>query len=185
MSELAEPVEGSQSYSSKGRQVREDPIKLEKGTYKGKLFYEAEFVPAMHVKNVKFSAGPNAIERAAQGSDDAEGDNISSHSGSEAEKQAVPDGITVSAPLDQDEQEQKGHKKTGSADTTNTTNTTRTADTQLTRTSFLSSNEKRPEDDAPDMSPEELLQYRECRSSVYAHAWKLTPPQSPALLSST
>ncbi|EKM60795.1 uncharacterized protein PHACADRAFT_246931 [Phanerochaete carnosa HHB-10118-sp] len=160
VSDLAEPVEGSQTYSSKGKQIREDPIKLDKGTYKGKLFYEAQFVPAMPVKNVKFNSGPNAIERAVQGNDDLEGDDISTHNSSESEKQDVPDGITVSAPLDEDEQVQKGHRKTGSTDTTKTANTTRTADTQLTRNSSVSNNEKRPEDDAPEMSPEELLQHQ-------------------------
>lgn len=141
---------------------------MEKGTYKGKLFYEAEFVPALHVKNVKFSSGPNAIERVVQGGDDADGDTISQMSGASEENQAVLDGITVSAPLEEDEQIRKGHKKSGSADTTNTTNTTRTVDTQLTRETNKSfkttstNGEKRPEDDAPDMSVDELLQHREC-----------------------
>ena len=60
-------------------------------------------------------------------------------------------------------------KKTGSNDTTNTTNTTRTVDTQLTRNSSAANGEKRPEDDAPEMSPEELLTHRKCTAYPNDH----------------
>lgn len=170
LTDLAQAADGTSSYVSTGKKISEDPIRLEKGTYKGKLFYEAEFVPATRVRNVTFSSGPNAIERAVQGNSDADGDDISQHSVASDENQGVPDGITVSAPLGDDEQVvKKGHRKTGSTDTTATTNTTNTVDTQLTRSTSKSTktsatlNEKRPEDDAPEFSVEELLQYREYR----------------------
>lgn len=169
-------MEGSNSYASTGKKVGEDQIRLDKGTFKGKLFYEAEFVPAMHVKNVKFSSGPNAIERAVQRSEDSDAEDVSSVSDAD-DNQAVPDGITVSAPLGEDEKRRNGHRKTASTDTTATTNTTNTVDTQLTRSTTKSqktNGEKRPEDDAPELSVEELLSHRECRVPFSAHAWKLT-----------
>lgn len=170
VSELAQAAEGESAYVSTGKRVGEDPIRLDKGSFKGKLFYEAEFVPAMHVKNVKFASGPNAIEKAVEDTEDADGGDVSEgDSSSDFDTHDIPITITASAPLSSDEQvvkSPKGHKKNKSTDTTGTTRTTEshhTASTTLTGKSGKAngtSNEKRPEDDAPELSKEELLKHR-------------------------
>lgn len=149
-------------------------------------------MPATRTRNVTFSSGPNAIERAVQGNDDSDADSMSHSSGGEEENQVIPEGVTVSAPLGDDEQVvKKGHKKTMSTDTTATTNTTNTVDTHLTHSTTKTANtanEKRPEDDAPELSVDELLQYREYRSPfLHMHGSSLriaSPTQNLVLLSS-
>lgn len=156
VSDLAQQVEGEQSYASTGKKIGEDPIRLDKGTYKGKLLYEAEFVPAMHVKNVTFSKAPNAIERAVESSADTDGGTVSdSESSSDIDAQSVPVGVTIATAAN------GGHKKTTSTDTTSTVSTVNSKLTHNTTKSTKTADEARPEDDAPVVSKEELLTYRE------------------------
>ena len=167
VSELAQAAEGESPYVSTGKKIGEDPIRLDKGSYKGKLFYEAEFVPAQYVKNVKFSSGPNAIEQAVEGMEDPDGGDVSEgETSSDADGQVIPPEVTVTAPEQGNEKPVKGHRKTKSTDTTGTTRTTESHHTASTLLSVKTgktadtSDEKRPEDDAPELSKEELLTHR-------------------------
>jgi Ca2+-dependent lipid-binding protein len=90
-------------YKSTGKKVEAADIRFDKGTFKGQLHYEAEFIPALALKNFEFSAGGNAIQKAT---DDANGDAGSiadggggSVSSSDVEAEAVPAGITTRGPL--------------------------------------------------------------------------------------
>lgn len=112
MSDLAQPSQGEFLFASTGKKVVEEPIRLDHGSYKGKLHYEAEFVPAIPVKGIGFESGPNVIEQAtkrrASGTDTDSGtvaDDRSSTSSLRRERAAskVIQGPTVTQPLDEDE----------------------------------------------------------------------------------
>ena len=104
-------------YSSTGKKVEAANLKFEKGIFKGKLHYEAEFVPALALKDFKFSAGGNRIQEAANGDATGEGGSISS---SDIEGEAVPVGITTRGPIGAKRKENHV-KNAGSTDTTHTT----------------------------------------------------------------
>ncbi len=185
VSDLAHVAEDKSSvYVSNGKRIGEDNIHLDKGAFKGKLFYEAEFVPSIRMNNIKFNTAGNALQRAAQGANgDADGDEVSdsaSFSSSDEEAQAIPDGLTVTSPLsskfpeEADVTPKPKHQKTKSTDTTNTTNTTNTTGTvesNMTRTTSKSAVSEtllngsivaEPKEEAlPELTREELLRYRE------------------------
>lgn len=94
------------TYVSTSKVVGEDPIRLHKGTYKGKLFNEAEFIPSLCLKDVKFSFAGNAFQRAA--SDGEEGDEVS-----EVQCTQIVRGVSSSM-----NGQAKAHKKMTSTDTT-------------------------------------------------------------------
>ena len=168
VSDLAQAGEGS-TYISTGKKIGEDPIRLDKGSYKGKLFYEAEFVPAMYVKKIDFSSGPNAIERAADAcSEYSVGDNVSDSS-SDFEIQAVPEGVTASAPLGDEESlppkspTSRSHKSRKSTDTTATfesKSTMLSVQSKKTTQTGATTDEKVSEPEVPELSKEELLTHR-------------------------
>ncbi|KAI0706072.1 tricalbin [Cytidiella melzeri] len=166
VSELAQADEGS-SYVSTGKRIGEDPLRLGKGIQKGTLHYEAEFVPAMHIKNVKFTSGPNDIERAVEGGSEYSGDNaVSGESSSDNEVQNIPSGVTAYAPLGDEESlppKSPASRRHGRSKSTDTNATFESHSTTLsTRTGKTSgtTDEKRPEDDAPELSKEELLSHQ-------------------------
>ncbi|EED81501.1 predicted protein [Postia placenta Mad-698-R] len=110
VSDLAKPAAGDSEFlhESTGKRAVAEPIRLDKGSYKGKLHYEAEFVPAIPVKGIGFESGPNLIQRAAQRGAESEGEIVDDHSSTSSmrrERSAhhVPEGITVSRPLGLDE----------------------------------------------------------------------------------
>ncbi|KAH9836496.1 C2 domain-containing protein [Rhodofomes roseus] len=111
LSDLAKPSEGEFLFASTGKKVAEEPIMLDHGSYKGKLHYEAEFVPAIPVKGIGFESGQNEIERATNRTSmtETEGgtvaDDRSSTSSLRRERATsnVIEGITVSRPLDSSE----------------------------------------------------------------------------------
>ncbi|KAI0344135.1 tricalbin [Trametopsis cervina] len=172
VSALAQAGEGSSVYTSTGKRVGEDPIRLDKGSTKGKLYYEAEFLPAMRVKDVKFSSAPNAIERAVEGgSEYSAGDTVvSSDSASDLAVDVVPDGITASTPLGDDESlpplsptspVSKGAKtSTDIRRSIDSTATFESRGTAATGKTGAADDEKRIEDDIPAMSKEELLRHQ-------------------------
>ena len=160
VSDLAKPSESEQAeflYESVGKRDVEEPLKLGNGSFKGKLHYIAEFVPAFSVRGIRFDSGPNELERAAgrakAGSpDSAEGGTV--HGGSDDEDNvAIPEGITVDHPEDEGApgaNGELGHRKTKSTDTTVSARTTGSTVAE----------EKRPEEQGVEMSKEELLKYR-------------------------
>ncbi|KZT23846.1 tricalbin [Neolentinus lepideus HHB14362 ss-1] len=131
VSDLAQDSEDPQYYfASTGRKEAQDPIKLDKGnSYKGRLHYTAEFIPALALKWNDFSSGPNELERAAQNaSGDEDGgvvmdDDGSSVSGSDVGNEDVPTGITATRPVGSTVP--RGHKK--SAKSTDTVRSTASA----------------------------------------------------------
>lgn len=161
VSDLATPSEDKRfPYASTGKREVEDPLKLDRGAYKGKLHYVAEFIPALAVQGVKFKTGPNQLQRAAQGGQgDDDGDVVvddgGSMSSSDVEAQAVPQGVTVSRPLGDDSRKERHVKNAKSTDTTKTTDTTNTVSTKDTAKTA----ETRPEETGVQLSTEELLQY--------------------------
>lgn len=101
-------------YKSTGKKEEAAHLKLEKGIFKGQLHYEAEFVPALALKDFKFSTGGNNIQRAVNGNDSSgEG---GSKSSSDVEGEAVPTGITTRGPLGAKRKENHV-KNAGSTDT--------------------------------------------------------------------
>lgn len=125
VSDLAQTAEGESPFISTGKRIAEDPIKQDKGTFKGQLHYEAEFVPALLVNNVKFHGGLNELQRATKkrnsgGSDDGgtvDASDASSISTTELEEttHATP---TASSPMPD---KSRGHKSRKSNATTHTT----------------------------------------------------------------
>jgi len=118
-------------YTSTGKKVGADPIRLDKGNvFKGQLHYEAEFIPALDLQGVKFESEGNQMQRAAAGGSDSGSfadDDGSSMSSSDIEVQAVPTGITATAPMGVDKRGVHHHSKGKSTDTTGTAGTTATA----------------------------------------------------------
>ena len=90
-------------YKSTGKKAEAADLRLDKGTFKGQLHYEAEFIPALALKNFEFSAAGNNIQHAVDGTNgDAEGiadGDGGSVSSSDIEAEVVPTGITTRGPL--------------------------------------------------------------------------------------
>ncbi|KAI0726177.1 tricalbin [Fomitopsis betulina] len=153
VSDLAQPSQGEFLFASTGKKVVEEPIMLDHGSYKGKLHYEAEFVPAIPVKGVGFESGPNVIERAANASgrdtDGTVADDRSSTSSLRRERVAskVIQGPTVTRPLDDDE------KLEGPNGTPPLTE-------EPAPISGGSPKEHRPEEEGMELSKSELLQHQ-------------------------
>ena len=103
-------------YKSTGKKVEAANLKFEREIFKGKLHYEAEFVPALALKDFKFSAGGNRIQQAVN--DDATGEGGSTSS-SDLEGEATPVGITTRGPIGAKRKD--NHVK--NAESTDTTNT--------------------------------------------------------------
>ncbi|CAL1696266.1 unnamed protein product [Somion occarium] len=139
VADLALPADGEEAkeflYKSTGKQAREDAVKLDKGTFKGQIIYEAEFIPAIPIKGLKFHAAMNELKRTAMSGDSADGGTVASDgtsiSSSDEEVQAIPDRITTTAPL-----QTRGHRKnTTSVDTAETALTVDTATSSTSPTS--------------------------------------------------
>lgn len=119
LNELAAEADSEEyPYKSTGKKVEAANLRFEKGIFKGQLHYEAEFVPALALKNFEFSTSGNGIQQAVNSADDAgstadeDGGSVSS---SDIEAEAVPAGITTRKPLGARRKE--GHtKNTGSTD---------------------------------------------------------------------
>jgi hypothetical protein len=118
VNDLAEEADSEEyPYKSTGRKVEAANLRFEKGVFKGQLHYEAEFVPALALKDFKFSAGGNNIQQTANG--DAANGEGSSVSTSDVDGEAVPVGITTRGPLGAKRKENTVNNET-SADTGNT-----------------------------------------------------------------
>ena len=143
-------------YNSTGKKVEAAHLKLEKGIFKGQLHYEAEFVPALVLRDFKFSAGGNNIQQAVNGND-SNGDR-GSISSSDVDGEAVPAGITTRRPLGAKRKE--NHVKNAGS-----TDTALTADDEFDANSIIeTSAESEGKDKASKgviMSKEELMEHRE------------------------
>ncbi|KAG8762146.1 hypothetical protein FRC11_010840 [Ceratobasidium sp. 423] len=156
---LAQQTEDERTpYAGTGKRDVADPIRLDKGQFKGELHYSAEFIPALALQGVSFQSVDDiqrAIDRAKGAHEDEEGfasADESSVSSSDEEMQRVPTDITINS---------KGHrvsshKRVKSADTVRTAQTDQATDIE----------ESEPDDETPpeehkgegvQMSTEELL----------------------------
>lgn len=156
-------------YKSTGKKVEAANLKFDKGIFKGQLHYEAEFVPALALKNFEFSTGGNGIQRDvndAGGSNgtgtDEDGGSVSS---SDVEAEAVPTGITTRGPLGAKRKE--GHEKSATS-----TDTALTGDAeQDVNSSVESSGESERKVRAGKgvtMSKEELMRHRKPKCSYHS-----------------
>ncbi|CAE6512911.1 unnamed protein product [Rhizoctonia solani] len=147
-------------YAGTGKREVADPIRLDKGQFKGELHYSAEFIPALALQGVNFQGVDDiqrAIDRAKGAHEDEEGfasADESSVSSSDEEIQRVPKDITVNS---------KGHRvsshnRVKSADTVRTAQTGQTAATDTEESEL--DDETPPEEhkgEGVQMSTEELL----------------------------
>lgn len=158
--QIPAPEAGAQFlFESTGKREAEEPLKLERGAFKGRLHYVAEFVPAYAVRGIGFDAGPSEIEQAAQHAEGAVGsddDGETVHDTDSEDDAAVPEGITVASPVSEHEQPEaeQTHRRATSTDTAVSATSVRTSGTTAVE-------EKRPEEQGVEMSKEELLKHRE------------------------
>lgn len=152
VNELATLADSQQyPYKSTGRKVEASYLKFDKGIFKGQLHYEAEFLPALVLKDFKFSSGGNSIQQTANGNDSkGEGGSISS---SDVEDQAVTAGITTRRPIGM-KREENHVKNVGSTDTAVT------VDDEPTTESSAESEGKDSSGKGVVMSKEELMRHR-------------------------
>lgn len=148
-------------YKSTGKKVEAENLKCGGGVFKGQLYYEAEFIPALALKNFEFSAGGNGIQHAAEGangdagnSDNGDGGSVSS---SDIEAEAVPTGITTRGPLGMKRKENHV-KNQGSTDTTFTEDADYNPDSNIESSS--DSEGKGRSGKGVVMSKEELMKHR-------------------------
>jgi hypothetical protein len=68
LNELAAEAESEEyPYKSTGKKTEAAYLKLDKETFKGQLHYEAEFIPALALKDFNFSTSSNHIQQAVNG----------------------------------------------------------------------------------------------------------------------
>lgn len=143
---------------STGKKAAADPLKLDKGSYKGQLHYVAEFIPALAVRGIGFETGGNQLQQAAENAaGESDGDDVkdgNSMSSSDEEAQAIPQGVTVSKPMGDSPTVAKGPSHTRGAKSTDTTKTNGTVSTTA------KSEENRPVERGVELSKEQLLTYR-------------------------
>ena len=102
LNELAEEENSEEyPYKSTGKKTEAANLKFDKGTFKGQLHYEAEFVPALALRDFKFSTGGHHMHAAngANGDVESADGNGGSVSSSDVEAEAIPAGITTRGPL--------------------------------------------------------------------------------------
>ena len=162
LTELAEEANSEEyPYKSTGKKVEVANLKFEKGIFKGQLHYEAEFIPAISLKDFAFSTGGNGIQHAvdvgsdAESIEDAPGGSISS---SDIEAEAVPMGITTRRPIGVGRNE--GHvKNSASTDTAVDGDSDANSDTE----SPSDSEAKAKSGKGVVLSKEELMEHRKSR----------------------
>ncbi|OBZ79221.1 Uncharacterized protein PYUK71.03c [Grifola frondosa] len=160
VSDLAQPSDGEFLYASTGKKEAAEPLRLDKGTFKGQLHYVAEFIPAYTLKGITFNTGPNELQRAVvPRSESDDGETVVDME--EETNMGVPEGITVAKPVDAEGKAEEqsngenGHKKTNSSATSLSGVTAKTSNGETS-----SVNEKHAEDRAVEMSKDELLTHQ-------------------------
>ncbi|KAF5375164.1 hypothetical protein D9758_000478 [Tetrapyrgos nigripes] len=139
-------------FLSTGVKNMSESIRLDKGkSYKGTLYFRAEFVPAMKLKGLTFTEGTSSavvIEEAAADSDS--GSVVSKTSdGSVEDDGPIQSGVTISGP------EKKGHTKNAKS-----TDTIKTTDTSATHATNQTQDSKKNEEPGFTLSKEELLSHQ-------------------------
>ncbi|KAI0666337.1 tricalbin [Trametes maxima] len=153
-------------FESTGQRDVEEPLKLGNGSFKGKLHYVAEFIPAYAVRGIRFDAGPNELQQAAEHADGALSDSDAGETvhddDSELDVAAVLEGITSASPVEEDDKadSDKGHRRVTSTDTTFSATSVRTSGTTAVDGNGVNGEEKRPEERGIEMSKEELLKHQ-------------------------
>jgi hypothetical protein len=144
-------------YKSTGKREAHDPIRLDKGNvYKGQLHYVAEFVPALALRGVKFEHNPNELERAMDDEDGEEAVEGVSLFFSDPEDQAVPEGITTTAPVGAPPKK-VSCDNVGSVDTVNTAPLKTTPDNSSAEKTEV---DEPKEEQGVEMAKAELLEER-------------------------
>jgi len=169
LNELAAEADSEEyPYKSTGKKVEAANLRFDKGTFKGQLHYEAEFIPALTLKNFEFSTGGNNIQNAVNGGDseslvDGDGGSVSS---SDIEAEAVPPGITARGPLGMKKKENnvKNRESTDSALTADAD-----LDTNPATDSPSESEGKGRSGKGVVLSKEELMQHRKHKYSSRQH----------------
>ncbi|KAF8168240.1 C2 domain-containing protein [Crassisporium funariophilum] len=159
----AESEDPRYPYESKGVKKAADPLLLEKGhAHKGDLHYTAEFIPALHLKNVKFEASNSEAKRLTERQDE-EGGDVSDGSSS-SDEDDVPNGLTINAEkkAHNHHHHQKPVKPTIDATSVHTADngsikTNGTSASPTTPTSANGNGQAKKEDEGVEMSNEELL----------------------------
>ena len=174
VSDLAKPIEGGSGeflYESTGLKEAEDPIKIGNNSFKGRLIYSAQFVPAYALRGLRFDSGPNQIQEAAERSksgtpESTGGGSVRDDNESEIDMEIAQGRVTVSAPVDDDRPHNgageanvsgaapPGHAKNESAVTTSSARTSGSTAVE---------EEKRQKPQEPqgiEMRREELLKHR-------------------------
>lgn len=164
VADLAQATEDKEyPFASTGKKdfAEGTPIKLDKGTYKGKLHFLAEFIPALQVKNMKFNTGSDELKNLNDSAaSDGDGDTVRSDNESMLEALS-PIKITVTEPVDGDERlDKKDHRTSGSEGT---------VETSLTQDSMVSAKSGDTSDTSLDeqgseqgveLTKDELLRHR-------------------------
>ncbi|KAI1797561.1 tricalbin [Ganoderma leucocontextum] len=174
VSDLAKPIEGGNGeflYESNGVKEAEDPIKIGNNSFKGRLIYSAQFIPAYALRGIRFDSSPNQIQQAAERSkagspDSSAGGSVRDDADAESEiDMDIAQGrITVSSPVDDDRPANgsgevngngagpaiAGHSKTDSVASASSARTSGTTAVE----------EKRQEPQGIEMSREELLKHQ-------------------------
>lgn len=150
LNELAVEADSEEyPYKSTGKKADAAHLKFEKGVFKGQLHYEAEFVPALALKDFKFSTSGHHIRNANGDATNGEGEDI--------EDEAIPAGITTRGPLGAKRKE--NHVKNAGS-----TDTTRTSIDELDDNSSIESSTESVDKTKPGKgvvrSKEELMQHR-------------------------
>ena len=164
LNELATGADSEEyPYRSTGKKVEAANLKFDKGIFKGQLHYEAEFVPALALKDFGFSTSGSGIQQTANdASGSATDDDGGSISSSDIEAEAVPAGITTRRPLGAKRKE--GHVKSAAS-----TDTALTADIEpdaASTTESSGSEGKAKSNKGVTMSKEQLMQHRKLRCSI-------------------
>ena len=165
LNELATGADSEEyPYKSTGKKVEAANLKFDKGIFKGQLHYEAEFIPALALKNFEFSTGGNGIQQNVNGSGGAGGssadDDGGSISSSDIEAEAVPAGITTRGPLGTKRKE--GHVKSAASTDTALTGDVE-PDANSTVESSAESEGKGRSGKGVMLSKEELMRHRKPR----------------------
>lgn len=111
-------------FQSFGKLNKQDAICLHGDTYKGKLHYVAEFVPAYNLRGLTFESRGTEMEGNMGSSSESGEDVASGDQASETDSDDIPEGITVQATKPKPEiavgatvnGNGNGHQKTGSID---------------------------------------------------------------------
>ena len=146
-------------YKSTGKKAEAENLKLDKGSFKGQLHYEAEFIPALALKNFEFSTSGNKIRNSVDSARSTANGEDGSVSSSDVDGEAVPAGITTRGPLGAKRKE--GHVK--NAKSTDTTDVEFDADS-IIEPPGENEGKSKPSKGVV-LSKEELMQHRKHRRS--------------------